>query len=94
MRTNDKPRTTDLVAVALAAMVWHRARADRLAVAKLVRAEQLHHPLSHLAQARGTEARALAALRKACAKAEADPTNVNASYPAVIDVQAKEIPKC
>lgn len=94
MRTNEKSCTTDLVAVALAAMVWHRARADRLAVAKLIRVEQLHHPLRHLAQARGTEARALAALPKACAKADSDPTHVNASYPAVIDVQAKEIPKC
>ena len=94
MRPSDKLHPTHLAAVALAAMAWHRARAARLAVAKRIRGDQLQHPMRHLAQARQTESKALAALRKACAKAEPGPTNANASYSAVIDVQAKEIPKC
>lgn len=91
-----RPIDQNLSAVAAAALAWNRARLVRIDTAK--RLHELQHPLRHLALARKAEAQALAALRKACAKADPKPITVEAKLAQdaalVIDVQAKEVPTC
>lgn len=66
-----------LEAVALAALAWNRARLVRIKVAKRVPVDYLHPAYTlaqrHLDAARKAEAKAKAALRSACAKADQIP---------------------
>lgn len=93
-----RPIDQTLSAVAAAALAWNRARLVRIDTAK--RLHELQHPLRHLDLARKAEAQALAALRKACAKADPKPITVDAkplpvkAHSLVVDVQAKEVPTC
>lgn len=74
-------RERDLATVAAAALAWNRARLARIAAAK--RVVQWPHPDYHqkqiaLATSRKAEAKALAALRKACAAVEPAPITIDA----------------
>lgn len=76
-----RPHDRDLAAVAAAALAWNRARLARIAAAK--RAVPWPHPDYAQADAalrhcRKSEAKALAALRKACASADPAPITIDA----------------
>lgn len=98
-------KTTDhnAAAVAAAALAWNRARLARIALAKLTPPwpHPLHFQAEHaLKQARKAETQALAALRRACAKADPAPITIDAdplpgkAGALVLDVQATEVPAC